>query len=32
VEEFLLENKLKIGDVCTFELLDCEQFLFNVTI
>ncbi|QCD89181.1 hypothetical protein DEO72_LG4g120 [Vigna unguiculata] len=29
---FLLDNKLKVGDVCGFELLESPQFLFKVTI
>ncbi|KAK7348997.1 hypothetical protein VNO80_23813 [Phaseolus coccineus] len=30
--KFLWDNKLKLGDVCAFELLDSEPFLFKVTI
>ncbi|WVZ13292.1 hypothetical protein V8G54_017822 [Vigna mungo] len=30
--KFLLDNKLKVDDVCVFELLENPQFLFKVTI
>ncbi|ESW25103.1 hypothetical protein PHAVU_003G007600 [Phaseolus vulgaris] len=30
--EFLLDNKLKLGDICAFEVLDRELLLFKVTI
>ena len=30
--KFLLDNKLKLGDVCAFEMLVSEPFLFKVTI
>ncbi|KAK7348996.1 hypothetical protein VNO80_23812 [Phaseolus coccineus] len=30
--EFLLDNKLKLGDICAFEVLDRDLLLFKVTI